>query len=266
MAFDSRPQSRVLDALDRDDPVFGVTVLTGSPAMIEAFAGVDLDYVWVDLEHAGPSPYDVDAVAALARAAEVADVDLLVRVPEASRTMVNSVVDAGADAVLVPKVESAEEARRAVRATRFVDEDGEPGDRGAPVTRSSGWTGADEDLPSRADRSVAVGVMLETSAAVDAARDILGVPGVAFGFVGPGDLSIAAGHPLATDHPDVRAAVDRLERAADDIDASLGRIATDPEAAAAAIESGYRVFRIGVDTVAVASTVADRLDAIRARR
>lgn len=264
MGFDSRPRSRVLDALDRDEPVFGAVVLTGSPAMIEAFASVELDYVWVDLEHAGPSPYDLEAIASLARAAETADADLLIRVPEASRTMINGVVDAGADVVLVPKVESAAEARRAVRATRF-DQDGEPGDRGAPLTRSSGWTGADDALPSRADRSVAVGVMLETGSAVEAARDILTVPGVAFGFVGPGDLSIAAGHPLETAHPDVRERVDRLERAAADVDAPLGRIATDPDEAATAIESGYRVFRIGVDTVVVSSTMAERLDAIRSR-
>ncbi|WP_247730733.1 HpcH/HpaI aldolase family protein [Halovivax limisalsi] len=264
MAFDSRPRSRVLDALDGEEPVFGATVLTASPAMIEALASVELDYVWVDLEHAGPSPYDTEAIASLARAAEVADVDLLIRVPEASRTMINSVVDAGADVVLVPKVDSAEEARRAVRAARF-EHDGEPGDRGAPLTRSSGWTTADADLPSRADRSVGVGVMLETAAAVDAASEILAVPGVAFGFVGPGDLSISAGRPLESDHPDVGPQLDRLERAAADVDAALGRIATDPAEIATAIGSGYRVFRIGVDTVAVASTVTDRLAEARSR-
>lgn len=264
MAFDSRPRARVLDALDRDEPVFGATVLTASPAMIEALASVALDFVWVDLEHAGPSPYDVESIASLARAAATADADLLIRVPEASRTMINSVVDAGADVVLVPKVESAEEARRAVRAARF-EHDGEPGDRGAPLTRSSGWTAADPALPSRADRSVAVGVMLETDPAVDAAREILAVPGVAFGFVGPGDLSIAAGRPLEADHPDVRERVDRLERLAADVDATLGRIATDPDEVANAIESGYRVFRIGVDTVDATATVAERLDAARDR-
>lgn len=262
MGFDSR--TRLADALDRDEPVYGATVLTASPAVIEALASVALDYVWVDLEHAGPSPYDTRAIAGLARAASVADVDLLLRVPEASRTMINAVVDAGADVVLVPKVESADQARRAVRAARF-EHDGEPGDRGAPQTRSTGWLGADAAFPAEADRSVAVGVMLETATAVDAAREILAVPGVAFGFVGPGDLSISVGRPLETDHREVADRVTSLEAAAADVGVPLGRIATDPDVVAESVAAGYRVFRIGVDTVAVAETMADRLGALRDR-
>lgn len=107
--------------------------------------------------------------------------------------------------------------------------------------------------------------MLETELAVDAAREILAVPDVAFGFVGPGDLSISSGHPLETDHPDVRSQVDRTERVAADVDASLGRIMTDFDETRAAIESGYRVFRIGVDTVEIPLKIAERLDAIQNR-
>jgi 2-dehydro-3-deoxyglucarate aldolase len=257
-------RTHIADRLSRDEPAFGVNVLSGSPAVVEALAGSGFDYVWVDLEHAGPSPYDADAVAGLARAAALADLELLVRVPAADRTMINKVVDAGADTVLVPKVETAAAAGRAVRAARF-EHDGGPGDRGAPLTRSSGWVSADDGLAERADGSVTVGVMLETADAAAAAGEILSVPDVAFGFVGPGDLSISLGHPLETSHPAVEEAVASIRDAAADCGVPLGRIATEPDDAAAAVDAGYRVIRLGVDTVAVAETMTDRLSAVRER-
>ena len=257
-------RTTLAERIENDEPVYGVNVLSGSPAVIEALADIGLDYVWIDLEHAGPSPYDTNAIAGLARAAELADLELLVRVPEANRTMINKVVDAGADTVLVPKVERAEEAQAAVKAARF-EYDGGPGSRGAPLTRSSGWLPASPDLPEQADKSVTVGVMLETATAAEATGEILSVPGVAFGFVGPGDLSISLGHPLETDHPDVSAAVESIEHAAAESGVPLGRIATKPDDVVAAIENGYRVIRLGVDTVAIAQTMTDRLAAVKER-
>lgn len=256
--------NQLAERLERDEPVYGINALTASPAVIEALAGSGIDYVWVDLEHAGPSPYDSGSVAELARAAEAADLELLVRVPDADPHMVNKVVDAGVRTVIVPRVESAAEVRRAVAASRF-EYDGDTGDRGAPLARSTGWLPADASFAETADSDVLVGVMIETAGALDALDEVLSVSELGFAFVGPGDLSIGLGHPLQSDHPSVDDAIAQIETTADRHDVPLGRIATASEAIEAAVEAGYRVLRIGVDTVAVAETVAQRVDAVSDR-
>lgn len=250
--------NRIAEALEHDRPVYGINVLSTAPTVVEALADIGLDYVWLDLEHVGPSPYDSEAVAELVRAAELADLEPLVRVPEADQKMINEVVDAGVRTVLVPKVESADEIRRAVSAARF-EYDGGPGDRGAPLARSTGWRSADPGFPAAADETVMVGAMIETEAAVAAIDEILSVPELGFAFVGPGDLSVSLGRPLESDHETVAEAVADVEHAADRHDIPLGRIATAPEEIDAAVADGYRVLRVGVDTVAVAETVKRRL-------
>lgn len=249
------------ERLESGEVVLGARAETVSPLLIEVYGGLGYDFVWLDLEHAGPSPYDSTAFDALVRAAECAEVELLVRVPHADPPLLHKVLDTGVKTLLVPRIESAEEVERAVRAARFAF-DGEPGDRGFGGGRPTGWGADTENFIDREDEAVLIGAMIESRAAVENIEEILSVPHLGFAFVGANDLSISMGHGRETDHPEVREAIETIEEACLGEGIALGAPKHDTEAAAAALEEGYRVLRVGDEVGSVREVLGDRIDAL----
>ncbi|MFC7174841.1 aldolase/citrate lyase family protein [Haloplanus litoreus] len=84
----------------------------------------------MDFEHTGESPWDSMLFESLTRAAEAGDIELFVRLPAPDQALIRKVLDAGVRNLLIPRIDSAAEVRRAVEATRFVY-DGEPGSAGS---------------------------------------------------------------------------------------------------------------------------------------
>ena len=142
------PPTHVRDALEVGEVALGARTSTYSPAAVEVFGGLGLDFVWIDLEHGGPSADDAGAIEALVRAAESAGVEPLVRLPTGEGYLVRSVLDAGVRTVLVPRVETAAEVREAVAAARFT-QDGAPGTRGSASGRASDWGAKPGDYVER---------------------------------------------------------------------------------------------------------------------
>lgn len=244
-------------AIETGGVVYGARSSTFSPTVIEVFGELGLDFVWLDFEHMGPSPYDSTVFENLTRAAEAAGTELFVRIPSGDPPLIRKVLDAGVRNLLVPRVDSAAEVREAVEATRFVY-DGEPGERGKASGRSSNWGYAD-DYVTTEDESVCIGVMIEKTTAVDELDDILSVPELGFVFIGPSDLSVQMGHPTDKQHPDVRQQIDAIRQACLDAEMPLGGIANDPEAIEAAESTGYQIIRMGGDLSAVKQTLGERL-------
>lgn len=251
-------------ALESGDPVVGAGASTFAPEMIETYGAIGLDFVWLDFEHDGPSPYDARLLNDLSRAAEAGGIELLTRLPSEDPHLVRRVLDAGVRNVLIPRVTSADQVRAAAEATRF-RYDGAPGERGASQSRVTQWGTDTEGYVEEEDAEVALGVMIEDAAAVDAIDEILDVPALSFVFVGPADLSTSLGHPGEKSHPEVREAVERVERAVADSDVALAGIANDPETAAAKRERGYDLLRVGADLEVVHGALGDRVGSIRDR-
>ncbi|MFC6614197.1 HpcH/HpaI aldolase/citrate lyase family protein [Halopenitus salinus] len=252
----------VCERLESGGTALGARTHSMSPILIEEYGRLGYDFVWVDLEHAGASPYDATALDPLVRAAEAADVELLVRVPHADPPLVHKVLSAGVTSLLVPQIDDAAEVRRAVRAARF-EYDGEPGNRGFGGGRPAAWGADAERFTERADETVLVGAMIETAAAVENLEEILAVPDLGFAFVGPTDLSISMGYPQETDHPEVTAAIDRVEEACLDAGVPLGAPRHGVDDAENALEDGYRILRVGDEIGAVRDVLGARLDALR---
>ena len=253
-------QNPLVQSIAADRPAFGVAAETRSPIAVETLGAIGFDFVWIDLEHGGPSPLDAPALDELVRAATLAGAEPFVRLPSGEPHVIRKALDAGVRTLLVPRVETAAEVERAARATRYVY-DGEPGDRGVGDGRDTRW-GADL-AGTTDDEEVCLGVMIETAGAVENLESICAVPGLDFAFVGPADLSVSLGRPLETDHPEVRAAVSEVETTVAASEIALGGIRNDPAAAAAAIEDGYRVLRVGGQLAAAREALAERLDAVR---
>lgn len=239
--------------------VRGVGATSFATAVVETAGDAGMDFVWLDLEHKGPSPADSQVLENLVRAAERVDTELLVRLPNGEPWLVRKTLDAGVSNLVIPRVETASEVRRAIRAAEFVYEDA-PGGRGGAVSFASDW-GRDGYEPRQ--ESPAVGVMVETELAVENLTDILSVPGLDFTYLGAADLSISLGHPFETDHPTVASTVNSIREQCVEADVALGRSVGDPVSVSDAVEEGYQLLRYADDVSALRRTLSrfeDQLD------
>lgn len=252
-------QNTVRESLEAGRPVYGAATGTCSPAMVEVYGELGMDYVWVDLEHAGPSPYDSRIFEELTRAAEVAGTELLVRLPSSAPHLIRKVLDAGVRTLLIPRIESAAEVREAVEATRFHYE-GSPGERGIGKGRVSAWGADFSDHAQREDDAVLLGVMIENRTAIRNLEEILEVPELGYVFVGPSDLSVSFGKPLEKGDSEVRTGIKRIETVTADSDVALGGIASDSENAHEMLDRGYQLLRIGDEIGAARNVLGERLD------
>ena len=248
-----------MTGLESGGRVFGARANSFSPDLVEVYGGLGLDFAWLDLEHGGPSATDAISLDHLVRAATVGGVDLMVRLPSNDPSVVRKVLDTGVRTVIVPRVETAADLRRAARAA-FYTYDGDPGERGVAHARGSAWGAAlDTD---REDASVLVGAMIENRAAVEDIEEILAVPGLGFTYLGPGDLAVSLGHPGESDHPDVRAAIVTAREACVEAGVPIGVSATSVDGAREALDAGHRIVRLGDEMEAVRKLVGERLDAV----
>ncbi|AHG02124.1 hypothetical protein HALLA_02110 (plasmid) [Halostagnicola larsenii XH-48] len=246
------------EQVENGTPVYGARSSLFSPTVIEIYGELGFDFVWLDFEHMGPSPYDSTVFEELTRAAEVADIELFVRLPSGHPPLVRKVLDTGVRNILIPRVDTANEIREAVKASRFVYE-GEPGERGMASGRSRTWGFAD-DYVATEDDAVYIGAMIEKTTAIDELEEILSVPELGFVFIGPSDLSVQMGHPTDKTHPDVIEQISEIETACRSADVPMGKIENDPDDVQKAVDDGYRIIRTGGDISSIRSTLESHLE------
>ncbi|WP_435075148.1 HpcH/HpaI aldolase family protein [Halorubrum sp. HHNYT27] len=255
----SQPTNDLAATLDDGNVAFGILDNTYSPTLMEFYGELGLDFVWIDLEHGGPDPWNAGQIEDLLRAAERTDVEPLVRLPSTDPTLVRKSLDLGVRSLFLPRVETAEEVRDAVRSARFRYEDG-PGDRGLASPRASRWGLADEYVATSDDETL-VGVTIETKESVENIDDILAVPELGFVFIGPFDLSVALGCPGEIDHPDVQDAVETVRSAAVDAGVPVGGLGFGMDDVNEKAANGYQMVNLGSTTGAIKQTVTGWFDA-----
>lgn len=256
--------NRFREAIENGGVVLGARASTFSPSLVEVYGNLGLDFVWLDFEHSGRGIWDSHVVEHLTRAAELGGIDLLVRIPYANPPMIRKVLDRGVRNILVPRIDTVEETRQAVKASRFSYEEN-PGDRGMASQRSSEY-GTIENYAEREDKNVNIGVMIEKKNALDNIEDILAVTDLGFVFIGPGDLSAQLGYPGDREHPHVQNAIEAIESASREAEVPLGGIANDPTVATEKIEEGYQMVRIGGEFESVRKTLQQRITEIDTSR
>lgn len=254
----AQPTNDLAATVGEGGVAFGVLDDAYSPTLVEFYGELGADFVWVDLEHGGPSARDAGRVEDLLRAAERTGVELLVRLPDSDPTLVRKALDLGVRNAFLPRVKTADEVREAVRSARFRYEDG-PGDRGLTSPRASRW-GLADDYVAAEDEETLVGATIETAESVENVDEILAVPELGFVFIGPFDLSVALGHPGELDHPDVRDAVETVRSAAVEAGVPVGGLGFGPDDAAEKAANGYQIVNLGSTTGALEGAVTGWLD------
>lgn len=179
----------------------GFFATMGSPGLTELLCGCGFDWALVDTEH---SPIELPDVIDHIRAIEGTGLPAIVRPAWNDTVTIKRVLDQGAQTLLIPYVESAEEARRAVAAVRFPPR----GVRGVSGSSRSSNYGLDQDYFARAEAEICLIVQIESQGALARIEEIAAVDGVDAVFIGPSDLAASMGHIGDAQHPAVQAAID----------------------------------------------------------
>ena len=236
-------KNRLKQRLCASEVVIGAQLRFGVPAIAELFGKAGFDYVVFDTEHAPQPPIGVQAQLQGLASSEATPI---VRVPNNDPDVIRLYLDMGAGGVLVPFVNSAEEAHCAAEVCRYPPQ----GTRGYGPARASGF-GFDTDYFDEANDNVVCLVIIETAQAVANIDEIFAVEGVDSYIVGPFDLSISLGIPRECEHPRFKEAVETVLAAAHnagkppgtDVDA----IPCTSETFDAPIRDGYKMLLVDGD-------------------
>lgn len=176
-------RTRFVELNERGDQALGAWVTSADPSTTAIFGELGYDFVIIDGEHGAIGVRDI---LSHIRAAQATGTAAIVRVLKGDPTQIQQVVDMGADGVLVPKVETAEQAAACYAATQY-----RAGGRGfCPMVPAAGWSGENwTEHASRSNREIIFIPLIETVAGIENFEAIAGVDGVEFAFFGLGDLA-----------------------------------------------------------------------------
>ena len=225
-------------------PLIGLWSSLSSAAATEIVADSGFDWLLIDTEHA---PNETPMVADQLRAAALGTAAPVVRPAWNDPVILKRLLDVGVQTLLVPYVQSAEEAARAVAATRYPPR----GIRGVASVHRANRYGRVTGYFERADEQMCVLVQLETHAAVDALEAIAAVDGVDGLFIGPSDLSASLGRIGQLAHPDVRGTIEDACRRARAVGLPIGILAPLESDARAYLDMGFSYVAVGSDIVAL---------------
>ncbi|SDV46373.1 4-hydroxy-2-oxoheptanedioate aldolase [Chitinasiproducens palmae] len=226
--------------------MIGLWLGLASPYAAEMVAGAGYDWLLVDGEHA---PNTLQTILAQLQAVAPYPTHPVVRVAWNDAVMIKQVLDVGAQTLLIPMIDDAEQARRAVAATRYPPQ----GSRGvgAALARASRWNRVPDYL-QRANEQICVLVQVETRKALDNLDEILSVEGVDGVFIGPSDLAADFGALGNPGRADVQAAIGTAIAAINAAGKGAGILSADVASSKRYIELGTLFTAVGVDTTILA--------------
>ena len=251
-------ENRLKRRLEAGKASLGVWLQMGEPSIAEIASLSGYDFIIIDNEH---GPGSLETTVHMMRAAQATDCTALVRAAGSDGDYLKRLLDAGAEAVMIPMVETAEEAAAIVRACRYPPE----GRRGysSPTVRASGY-GHAADHAMRANQELLITVQIESTEAVEHAAEIAAVDGIDCVFIGANDLAGSMGHMGNLDHPDV------VARIADCIAAVRGAgkpLGTIPRPGASVIKlaaEGFLMLAGSADSAALRQAFVADVDRFRA--
>jgi 4-hydroxy-2-oxoheptanedioate aldolase len=239
------PENSFKRALAARQQQIGLWCSLPGPYVAEAVAGSGFDWLLFDTEH---SPGDPLTVMGQLQAVAPYNVSAVVRPASNDTVLIKRFLDIGAQTLLIPYVQSADEARAAVAAMRYPPE----GVRGVSgVTRATRF-GRVEGYQKRASQELCLLVQIETQQALDALEAIAGVDGVDGVFIGPADLAASLGYPGEYTNPAVIATIESAIRRITATGKPAGILTPDNTFAKHCMELGTLFTAVGVDAALLA--------------
>ncbi|MCL0102755.1 aldolase/citrate lyase family protein [Dehalococcoidia bacterium] len=236
----------------------GSWLTLGHPSIAEIMAKAGFDWLTVDMEH---SAITLHKAQQLIQVIELSGCVPLVRVGTNDANLIKRVMDTGAHGVIVPMVNSREDAEQAVGAVKYPPQ----GFRGVGLARAQSYGADFEGYKKWNETESIVIVQVEHIKAVENLEAILSVDGVDAFIIGPYDLSASLGVSGQFDHPDVVAALDEVQRVTKRLNSVAGYhvIPPDPTQVMEKVEQGYRFVAYSLDTLFLGNSCRSGLKAVR---
>jgi len=231
---------------------------TGSPILAEIAGLAGYDFVLIDHEH---GPGDLHQTIGILQALSATKTTSLMRVPWNDAGMIKRARDTGAEGIMVPMVETADEAKRVVEACRFPPR-GIRGSAGGMV-RATDYGMRTEDYIARVEDQLMIICQIETPRGIDNVAAIAAVEGVDMLFVGPSDISASLGKPGRFDDPEVAAALEHVEGTIKEAGARMGTVARAGITVPELFERGYDLVSGGSDVSLFRGAALAQVDAHR---
>lgn len=231
------------EILRKREPAVGSWITLRDPSVAELAAELEFDFAVLDIEH---TPTTMESLIEMVRAVDAADsrTESIVRLPWNDPVVVKRVLDTGASGVMAPMIESAEEARALVDATRYPPD----GIRGVAGSRASRYGLEMEEYFHSANDEIVTIAQIETEKGLDNIEAIAAVEGIDGLFVGPADLSANLGIYGEWESEEFLAAVDTVIEAAHAADTAVSTLAVREADIERWVSRGYDFVMAGIDT------------------
>ncbi len=226
--------------LERNEVAIGAWISSGSPTMVDLLRKLPFDWFVMDMEH---SAISIETVGHMIQVLNGSTATPLVRVGQIDQALFKIVLDTGAQGLVVPLVNSAEEAERAVRFCKYPP----TGVRGVAAAKASDYGLSLGSYIRTANDETMVIAQIETPQAVANIREIVGVKGVDLAFVGPSDLTMTMGLLDDRSNPMVAEAMMKVVKACDEAGKAAGVMASTLDEARLAVERGFKFISLATD-------------------
>jgi len=241
--------------LKNHELLLGTMVTLACPAAAEILSDVGFDWLFIDGEH---GPLGTEDLLGILQAADH-QTPCIVRVPACDEVAIKKVLDLGASGVIVPQVNTAEEAADVVKYSRYAP----LGSRGVGLARAHGYGMRFQEYMAQANEQVAVIVQAEHAQAAENIEKIVQVPGVDAVLLGPYDLSASLGHTGQLDHPTVVQAIDHITQVCLEAKMPLGYFGVSAKSVQPLIARGYTLIVAGVDAALLGGSARRLLEDLK---
>jgi len=254
------PVNKFKHALSEGQVQYGLWAGIPDTTSAEICAASGFDWLLLDGEHA---PFDMRAIYNYLQAVAPYDIHPIVRAVRGERNLLKQLLDFGVQTLLIPMVDTAEQAEALVQAMRYPPE-GIRG-MGSSIARAARWNNI-PDYVEKANAQTCLLVQAESTLALENLDGILEVDGIDGVFIGPSDLSASMGHVGNAAHPEVAAAIDDTIKRIAQAGKAAGILALDPDRARHYVDIGATFLGVGVDTLILGQGAAELARLVRDER
>ena len=236
----------------------GSWITLNHPSIAEIMADAGFDWLCVDLEHSVTDYYEAQQ---LIMAIQSKGIKAFVRVGDNNPRIIKRVLDAGADGIIVPSVNSKEDAIKAVNAVNYPP----IGKRGVGLARAQNYGFNFEDYRDGKAKNITLIVQIEDINAINELEEIINTDGIDGTFIGPYDLSGSIGKPGNWDDEDVKEALVKYEKIAKKYDKLMGFHVVPPDYNLVndKIDKGYNFIAFGFDAMFLGSIIRKEIKNIK---
>ena len=238
------------ERLRQGDLLIGTLISLASPEIAEIISHTGYDWLFIDAEHGAFNPQQAQPMLQAA-----GNTPCVIRVPAGDDVWIKKALDIGAAGIIVPQVHTAEQAEQIINQCKYSP----VGNRGVGIGRAHTYGLSFENTIKHANDETAVILQAESRAAINNIEEIVKVPGLDAILVGPYDLSASLGRIGEVNHPEVQEAINRVANVCKAAEIKLGYFGVNASAVKPAIDNGFTLIAVGVDTLFVIKSATETL-------